>query len=107
MKRLSLLVLLISACRLHAPTLAWDINPELDLAGYRLYYRLDAAPYGTNYVPIIGRTNTSLAVVPSSIGIYSFAVTAVGSNGLESAFSNEITWTNKPGAPKNLRITAP
>ncbi len=84
----------------------WDVNPELDLAGYRLYSRLDAAPYSTNYVAIAGRLNTTVTVLTniSPLGVYSFVLTAVGSNGLESVVSNEVTWTNKPSAPKNLRM---
>ena len=68
-------------------TLAWDRNPESDIAGYRLYYGTVSRSY-TQVVDVgnvVQRTLTGLAQ-----GTYFFAVSAYNSSGLESGFSNEV-----------------
>ena len=79
----------------------------MDLAGYRLYWRLDNAAYMvTNSAPIQGRTNTTITLTNlTALGGYSLVVTAVSSNGWESLYSNEITVTNVPTAPTGLKVT--
>lgn len=49
----------------------------------------------TNYVSITGRTNTTVIVNPSAAGNYVFAATAISSNGIESVFSNQVTWNKR------------
>src|SRR5258705_9291259 len=85
-------------------TLAWDANPEPDVAGYELYYGTATGTYA-QVVAVAGRNTASVTVTNLVLGTYFFAVTAVSSNGLSSLFSNEVSWTNRPAAPRNLRIT--
>ena len=77
-------------------TLAWDASPCACAAGYRLYY-------GTNTRSYQFVTNTSLALTQSVVlphgGRWFFAATVVSTNGLESDFSNEVSWESKPTAP--------
>jgi hypothetical protein len=106
MKTLFTALLLLAAAQLKAPvTLAWDMNPELDLAGYRVYCRVDGGAYNTAYVPVAGRTNVTVTLTNLALGVCTFAVSAVSSNGLESVFSNEVSYTNRPAAPKTLHFT--
>lgn len=98
---LALLGLLLLASSLLAGTakMAWDPNPETDLAGYRIYW--GPTPRGYTNFATFGKTTTNEVILNS--GVYYFAVTAYATNGLESDYSNEITITVKPGAPMNLR----
>ena len=77
-------------------TLAWDASPCACAAGYRLYY-------GTNTRSYQFVTNAGLALTQSVTlshgGRWFFAATAVGTNGLESEFSNEVSWESRPVAP--------
>jgi Fibronectin type III domain len=71
-------------------TLAWDSNPEPDIAGYRLYSGKTSHSY-RQYVD----TSTTQATVSNLVEgtTYFFAVTAFDTAGLESAFSNEISYS--------------
>jgi hypothetical protein len=77
-------------------TLAWDASPCACAAGYRLYY-------GTNTHSYQFVTNTALMLTQSVAlphgGRWFFAATVVSTNGLESDFSNEVSWESKPTAP--------
>ena len=77
-------------------TLAWDASPCDCAAGYRLYY-------GTNTRSYQFVTNTGLALTQSVAlphdGRWFFAATVVSTNGLESDFSNEVSWESKPVPP--------
>lgn len=98
--RILLLSLLFLTSLIAGPArMAWDPNPETDLAGYRIYWGPTTRGY-TNSATF-GKTTTNEVILPS--GVYFFAVTAYATNGLESDYSNEITITVKPGAPQNLR----
>jgi fibronectin type 3 domain-containing protein len=72
-------------------TLAWDPNPETDLAGYRVYYGTASRSYS--------QTNSAGNVTTNVVGglatgiTYYFAVTAYNTSGLESDFSNEVNYT--------------
>jgi regulation of enolase protein 1 (concanavalin A-like superfamily) len=87
-------------------TLAWDPSPGV-VAGYRLY-RGGVSQVYTNSVTVGNVTsNTAAGLVPGVTNY--FAVTAYDTNGLESDFSNEITYaapvTNTP--PPAIALTAP
>lgn len=79
---------------LHAGvTLQWDPNAEPDLSGYNLYR---SPVSGSGYVKV----NPSLIESPSytdntivSGTTYYYVCTAVNSSGLESGFSNEVSYT--------------
>jgi len=77
-------------------TLAWDASASTNVAGYRLYY-------GTNTRSYQFVTNTGLALTQSVAlprrGRWFFAATAYDTNGLESDFSNEVSWESKPVPP--------
>ncbi|MDD5141654.1 MAG: fibronectin type III domain-containing protein [Verrucomicrobiales bacterium] len=71
-------------------TLAWNPNPAPDVAGYRVYYGTASGDY-TNSVAAGNVTTLTVPGLLSGV-IYYFAITAVGTNGLASDFSNEISY---------------
>ena len=74
----------------YSVTLTWDPSPSPQVVGYHLYY---GAASG-NYTNSILTGNATTAIVPglaSGVTCY-FAVTAVGADGQESDFSNEVTY---------------
>lgn len=70
---------------------AWDPNPETDLAGYRLYF--GTAP-GTYSVVVDVSNVTSFTLTndqfPNTAAYY-FALTAYNTSSLESGYSNEVS----------------
>ena len=95
------LMLLLTSCftcfgqpKLHSVTLAWDAMNDPTIAGFNLYYGVSSRSY-TNAVSV---DNMYTGVVTGLVeGVtYFFAVTASDTNGLESDFSNEISWTVIP-----------
>lgn len=108
MKRLlALLALLASLVIGNAAsvTLAWDPNPEPDIAGYIIYFRTN----GAAYVPArsVTVTNGTTGTVSNLLyGVrYWFVATAFNTSGLESDYSNEVNAQipAKPQPPANLR----
>jgi len=90
-------------------TLTWDRNPEPDIAGYYIYQGSESGNY-TNVINVgMSTTNTVSDLVEG--GAYYFAVTAYNLSGLESGFSNEISYTVpgvvKPGAVPRVALTSP
>jgi len=77
-------------------TLAWDASPCACGAGYRLYYGTNTRSY--QFVTNTGLMLTQSVVLPHG-GRWFFAATVVSTNGLESDFSNEVSWESKPTAP--------
>jgi hypothetical protein len=72
-------------------TLAWDASSDPDVSGYKLYYGTQSKNYSA-VIPV--GTQTSCIVSGLVVGThYYFAVTAFDVSGLESAFSNEATWS--------------
>jgi len=71
-------------------TLQWDPNTETDLAGYKVYYGTASRSYSA---PITIGLQSSYTVSDLGSGTYYFAVTAFNRDGLESAFSNEVSTT--------------
>ena len=70
--------------------LAWDPNTEKDLAGYKVYYGYSSRNYHTSID--VGNT-TSVQIVGLKDGqTYYFAVTAYNTSGLESDYSNEVSY---------------
>lgn len=73
-------------------TLAWNPSPDQTVTGYRLYYGVEPEQY-TNSIVVVGN-NTSCTVTGLVFGVtYYFATTAYDSNGMESEFSNEVSYT--------------
>ena len=71
-------------------TLQWDLNPETGIAGYRVYYGTASRTYSA---PIPAGLQSAHTVAGLATGTYYFAVTAFNIDGLESAFSNEVSTT--------------
>lgn len=74
-----------------ALTLTWDASPTPNVIGYQLYWGVAPRAY-TN--AMISQTPV-FAVIPGlqPQTTYYFAVTSLGENGLESDFSQEISYT--------------
>jgi len=108
MKRLLAAVCLwgtaLSLLAAQSVTLAWDPNSETDLAGYNVYWGTASGHYDNKFNAGKVVVNTVSGLVPGVT--YFFAVTAYNSSGLESDFSNEISYRppGAPGAPRGLTI---
>ncbi len=72
-------------------TLEWDPNPEANVAGYRVYIGSHTREYNT--VIDVGLATQKLLESLEPERSYYFAVTAYDSDGLESDFSDEVTYT--------------
>jgi hypothetical protein len=90
---LFLLVLLqfVPAVSAFDVTLAWDSNPEPDLARYKVYVGTRSFQYDT----VLDAGLETQKVIPSLEPgrTYYFAVSATLSNGIESELSAEVTYT--------------
>jgi hypothetical protein len=66
--------------------------PLSELSGYRVYYLLDGAdPSSDSSVSVAGGSTTSLSLTLSEAGTYTFAITAIDQNGLESSLSTPVS----------------
>ena len=92
---------------------AWDISAEENIAGYRLHYGLESGVY-TEIVDL-GMVPTGpegdpqahlTGPIPFPFGTYFLAVTAYNTYGLESDYSNEISFTTKspPSPPSRFHM---
>ena len=72
-------------------TLAWDANPEPDIAGYKVYYGTESGSY-LEPLTLEGAPAEPQFTVPDldNEETYYFVVTAFNENGLESLPSNEV-----------------
>lgn len=87
-------------------TLAWDDNESESgvLASYNIYQRPDSGALPTVW-PVTPASVKMVTISPLELGVvYYFTATAVGTNGLESAPSEEISYT-LPGGPPRFYIT--
>lgn len=84
-----------SAAGQHSVVLSWNPSTSPVVAGYHLYYGTASGDYTQNLV--LG--NVTSATIGGLLGgvTYYFAMTAYDTNGVESGFSNEVSFT--PGAP--------
>ncbi len=71
-------------------TVGWDANTEPNLAGYKVHWGAASRSYSTN--AFVAAPVTQLAISNLTGGTYYFAVTALNTAGLESAYSDEIAW---------------
>jgi hypothetical protein len=81
-------------------TLAWDPSTSSAIAGYRLYEG-GASQIYTNVITVGNVTTQTVSSLRAGVTYY-FSVTAYDGNGLESDFSNEISYTvssPSPGPP--------
>ncbi len=79
-------------------TVSWNPSPGPGVVGYNVYYGGEASGSYTNQVPA---GNTTSAIVSGLVAgvTYYFAATATDDTGLESDFSNEVTYSNPIAAP--------
>ena len=72
-------------------TLAWDVDSGGGVAGYNVYYGVASR----NYTSVVSAGNTGQATINglTSGTTYFFAVTAYDATGLESGYSDEISYT--------------
>jgi len=93
-----LLALTSPAADRDSVTLAWDHSPGGSnvIAGYRVYWGPASAVY-TNLVAVGYVTNATVKPLVPGV-LYFFAATALDKGGLESEFSNEVSY-RAPGPP--------
>jgi len=92
---LSLLPIRVNAQTAASVRLAWDANPVTDeVTGYRLYYGPKSQTY-TNTTDV-GSVTTATITTLAPGTTYFFAVTAYNASGLESDYSNEVSYTPSP-----------
>jgi len=83
---------------------AWDSSPSSEVTGYRVYYGAASGNYSNSVV--VGNVTTNTVPGLASGVTYFFAVTAYNASGLESDFSNEISYTVPGGLPTlQIRVT--
>lgn len=91
----------------HSVSLAWDPSPGSDIAGYSIYMGGSHLIF-TNRTFFGNVTNCTIGGL-NPRGVYYFVATATDTSGLESDFSNEVSYTvpaNPPVVPPNLRVVA-
>ena len=85
------LIPLASAAHAGSVTLAWDRSQEPDVVGYRVYYGTTSHHY-TSMRSVGNSTTCTISNLEPGMTYY-FAVTAYGTSGSESAYSQEIPYT--------------
>ena len=82
-------------------TLAWDPSPDSSVVGYKAYYGVASRSY-TNLIDV---GNATRVTVPGLVEgtTYFFAASAYNILGLESVFSDELSYT-VPVSPAKLQI---
>ncbi|MGH9147511.1 MAG: IPT/TIG domain-containing protein [Vicinamibacterales bacterium] len=102
-----LLVILFGGWAEAAVTLAWDPNPESDLAGYIISYGTSSRQYTTSID--VGDTTTWVFSQPDTTKVYFLAVQAYNTAGLQSPYSNEVSTTPviQPLTATSLTSSAP
>jgi hypothetical protein len=81
----------------YSVTLAWDASPSPEVTGYRIHLGVASGNY-TNSAMVGNVTIQTLFGLAGGV-TYFFAITAYDASGLESTFSNEITYTTPSGLP--------
>lgn len=96
---------LIGIASASTASLLWDPNTETNLAGYRVYIGVASRAYNTN-IDVGNATNWPITNVATGV-LHFFAVTAYDTEGLESDFSEEVSYT--PGqtnsSPESASLT--
>ena len=102
---LPLIFLLLSLSVARAEiTLAWDANPEADIAQYRLYELADVDdPASATLLGVVAAPETQFTRANMTFGTHWIVVTARNTVGLESPQSVALEIV-VPSQPQNLRI---
>jgi hypothetical protein len=103
-------LLILAALRVSAPgqstvTLAWDPSPGTGVAGYRIYQGGSSRTY-TNLMQVGNVTSATISGLMAGAS-YFFPIKAWGRNGLDSDFSNEISYTVAQPSPPTIELTSP
>ena len=80
----------VQAYAVQSVKLAWDASPDKNVAGYVVYHGTVSRRY-TNAVFVGNATKATISRLRENLTYY-FAVTARDAIGLESEFSNEVSW---------------
>src|SRR5574341_669038 len=75
-------------------SLAWDASPSATVAGYWLYYGTQSHTYSAR-IDVGADTTATVSELPEGQTYY-FAITAYDPQGIESAFSNEVSTATSP-----------
>jgi hypothetical protein len=93
---LAILSLLVPAAHAGQVTVAWDPNPEPEVAGYKIYYGTSPGSYTAS---LDAGSATSILISGLQDGAtYFFSAVAYDASNNESGFSNEITYAVPAGA---------
>lgn len=82
--------------------LGWDPSPDVGIAGYQLYRGNASGSYVDQYWAGTNLTYTVSNIVVGTTNY--FAVTAVGTNQMESDFSNEVSYGPIPPRAPSLKM---
>lgn len=93
---LAILSLLVPAAHAGQVTVAWDANPEPEVAGYKIYYGTRSGSYTASLDA--GNATSILLSGLQDGATYFFAAVAYDASRNESGFSNEITYAVPAGA---------
>jgi Viral BACON domain/Fibronectin type III domain len=85
-------------------TLAWNPNAEPDLAGYMVNYGTVSGNYQV-YMDVGNITQATITNLQDG-GTYYFAVTAYNVSGIESGYSNEVSYTASAACTYSLSPTS-
>lgn len=101
----SLLALLLALAALAAPapaaqsvTLSWNANSETNLAGYRMYWGTATRSYQAPMSVLHPTTSATVTNLQAGLTYY-FAVSAYTTDGLESDYSDEVSYSVPPPPP--------
>ena len=89
--------------------LAWNPNSESDLAGYKLHIGIQSIIAGNPPVQVLDVGNVTQSEVQGLdfATQYFFVATAYNNAGLESGYSNEVTFTPMPPVEDKIRFFVP
>lgn len=103
-----LIILLLVPALAFAATLEWNRNPETNVNVYVVYRSKMSntiSPSGNTYFQVASVTNvTAWSLTNEPTGIHWYRVTAADDSGLESEFSDAVSWTNRPSRPNQPKI---
>lgn len=89
----------------HSISLQWNSNSETNLGGYRLYLSQNSNSFShVSLVATSGLPTVTKTLALPSAGRWFFVVTATNTLGLESGYSNMVTYEtpNPPAPPTGL-----
>ncbi|HET7238072.1 MAG TPA: fibronectin type III domain-containing protein [Terrimicrobiaceae bacterium] len=83
-------------------TMAWDPNPEPDIARYKVYYGTQSGNPDQSFEA--GNVTSTTVVDLADATEYFFTVTAINTAGLESSPSNEVSYKTASPAARTLTV---